>query len=117
MGTITTFRTFKVSGSSLLEGVLALTLIGTVLSFAMWMHLRILATESSTDRIQAWAISEEMLWRVERNDPAMTPSEHFEGMEASVERQLHSEGTLLVTVTCSRAGRTILVRRSIIAEP
>jgi len=83
----------------------------------MWMHLRILATESATDRIQAWAISEEMLWRVERNDPAATLLEHFEGMDASVQRKPHGEGTVLVTVTCSRAGRSILVRRSIIAQP
>ena len=50
----------RIRASSLLESVLALALLAGALSFSVGLHFRVLTADRSSDRLQAWSLSESL---------------------------------------------------------
>ena len=103
----------RLSASSLLETVLAMALVGSALSFALWMHMRVLATDRAMLRLRAWSITEEWLTGRGEHPLADLPS----SISLHVDRSPLDARMERVIFTLTHGGRELLVREVIQPQP
>lgn len=106
----------RLKAGSILESVLALSLLAGALASGVWIHARTLSTDRSQAMVQAWGVTECLL-----ADPASyTPSSDpvvMDGMEVTVQRETIGGHTVRLTFTCRRSGQVVLERRTIRTVP
>jgi hypothetical protein len=95
-----------------LESVLALGLMAAVLSFAVGLHFRLLSSDHSGDRLQAWALTEEIL--VSRENDIATGARELGKFHIVVGEEPYAPGIVQVVISCSRGERTVLTRRCLL---
>lgn len=113
MGRATAYKRLK--AATLLESVLAMGLVAAALSFAIGMHARILGADHSTDRLQAWALSERIIAARMSGSEGEVPLVH--GMDMEVTEMRVAPGMVHIHIVFARNGRAVLSRNSIIPEP
>jgi hypothetical protein len=98
-----------------MESVLALGLMATALSFAVGLHFRLLTSDHSADRLQAWALTEEVIAAREQPSSLVTPGTG--SLSLAVSERPYALGLSELTISCTKGDRSILVRRCIVPAP
>lgn len=109
MRTHRAFRNGRLMASSLLETVLAMALMGGALSTALWMHMRVLATDRAMLRLKAWSMTEELLAGGAPSSQDGAPG----GITMETQHEVIGPGMERIRFTCTHGGRTLLVRHVI----
>jgi hypothetical protein len=118
MGKLAPVRAARLKAATLLESVLAMGMMAAALSFAVGLHFRVLSSDRSADRLQAWTLTEQVF--AQRATMAIAPSIASEAadpngsLRTEVQERTVAPGLVEVTITCSRGERTILERRGIL---
>lgn len=109
-------QTKKLKAATLLESVIAMSMMAAALSFAVGLHFRILHSDQGADKVQAWALTEELLahrstgsWveQIERN-------EDFKHFEIQINEEVHSPGLIDISIVIHKGKALLLERRCII---
>lgn len=98
----------RLPAATLLESVLALGLLASAMAFAMALYFQLMTTDRSADRLQAWMLTELVL-----ADPAHTLPAASAGLVLGVSERSYAPGLIELTITCTKAGKPILIRRCI----
>jgi|GEM_PF-1980339 len=105
-------KTHRLKAATLLESVLAMSLMAGALSFAVGLYSRILASDHAADRMRAWALTEVVLaGRLQNGGIDVPRSTRF---EIKVSGTPIAPGVTELTITCTRGGRALLERKCII---
>ncbi|MBK6881993.1 MAG: hypothetical protein IPH05_03415 [Flavobacteriales bacterium] len=115
MGKDRTPTTQRLVAATLMESVLALGLMATALSFAVGLHFRLLTSDHSADRLQAWALTEEVIAAREQPSSLVTPGTG--SLSLAVSERPYALGLSELTISCTKGDRSILVRRCIVPAP
>lgn len=114
MGRNPPHMTFKLKAATLLESVLAMALIATVLSFAVGLHAHILSSDKAADRLQAWALTEEILAQRERGAPYGMIK--CAGISVVTAETVYAPGMVELMMVCSKDEKIFLERRCILSS-
>lgn len=100
--------------ATLLESVLAMGLLAAVMSLAVLMHARTLASGRAYARMQAWSASEAALAAIAEGAPLDRTWEAPPGMTLTAEDAVIAPGVRTVHLTCTNGAGTVLDRRIIL---
>lgn len=117
MGRLRSTLNRRVPAATLLESVLALALLAGALSFGVYLHFRIQATDHLADKLQAWSLSEQLL-RTGIAPPASTEATVSSGaLQATLRREPLTAACDRITITCTKGERQVLERHLIRVRP
>lgn len=100
----------RLKAGSLVESLLALTLLAGALSSGVWIHARVLTSDKALERVQAWQCTETLL---EGPDALLKDEIEVDGFRIRVDRTTVAPDVERIQLVCSFGGREVLTRRTL----
>lgn len=110
-------RNRRLKAATLLESVLAMGLLAAVMSLAVLMHARTLATSRGQVRLRAWAATETALVGIAHGVPVDHAWPAPPGLTLKAEGTVIAPGLRSVRLSCSGATGVLLERHVILPIP
>ncbi len=108
-------RQGRLKAATLLESILAMGLMAASLAFAVGLHSRILLSDHAPERIQAWALTEEVLERQRARAGTVMEGTSQQGpFTVVVTEKPYASGLSRLSIACSLGTHRILERQCLI---